>query len=54
MGRDQEELDAIYIELMNVMKSGMVQVRMKDTRKGQPHGSQKRLLGREGDFMKQK
>ena len=36
MGRDQEELGAIYIELMNVMKSGMVQVRMKDTGKGQP------------------
>ena len=36
MGRDQEELDAIYIELMNVMKSGLVQVRMKDKGKGQP------------------
>ena len=35
MGRDQEELDAIYIELMNVMKSGLVQVRMKDKGKCQ-------------------
>ena len=38
MDRNQEELDAIYIyiELMNVMKSGLVQVKMKDKCKGQP------------------
>ena len=53
MGRDQEELDAIYIELMNVMKSGLVQVGMKNKGKGQPWFT-KRLLGREGAFMKQK
>ena len=29
MGRNQE-LDAIYMELMNVMKLGLVQVSMKD------------------------
>ena len=36
--RNQGELDAIYIyiELMNVMKSGLVQVRMKDKYKDQP------------------
>ena len=53
MSRDQEELNAIYIKLMNVMKSGLVQVRMKDKGKGQPWFT-KRLLGREGAFTKQK
>ena len=35
MGRNQE-LDAICMELMNVMKLGLVQVSMKDKRKVQP------------------
>ena len=36
MDRNHEELDASHIELMNVTKSGLVQVRMKDKWNGQP------------------
>ena len=51
----QEELDAIYTEMADVMKAGLVQVRKEERGDvGGNLGSLRRLLHREGVSIKQK
>ena len=53
MGGGQEELDTIYMEMMDVMNSGLVQVRLKgkEERKGQPWFT-KKIAGQRRCFHK--